>query len=189
MNFFDYWKNLSEGTKTLLISLVVGIITFLFLWEFKLKYQYSKKVSKKVLCRAYKVKPKILKKWIETFGSKEANELYTDKPAKKVKLTYYTECLGKPSSRPKYKGQWVIYKEDIWTASGKSESTVYKKIKALENAESVIGMSCDTYLSMRIFPPKHVNLILDFIKNGVEEQPDFLLDFTPGKEHSDRKLP
>ena len=72
MNFFDYWKNLSEGTKTLLISLVVGIITFLFLWEFKLKYQYSKKVSKKVLCRAYKVKPKILKKWIETFGSKKA---------------------------------------------------------------------------------------------------------------------
>ena len=60
------------------------------------------------------MKPKILKKWIQTFGSPEAKELYAEGYAKKVKLVYFTECLGSPSSRPKHNGKPVIYKQDIW---------------------------------------------------------------------------
>lgn len=189
MKFYDYWKNLSKKDKTNIFLIGAGFVAFLFYWKFKLKYEFSKKVSKKVLVRAYKVNPKILGKWIKIFGSKEAKVLYADTPKKKVKLAYYSECLDKPSSRPKHNGKPIIYKEDIWTASGKSESTVYKKIKALENAKSIIGMSLDTYLSMRIFPPKHVNLILEFIKNGVKEQPDFLPNFDTDQVNLDRKLP
>lgn len=165
----EFWKSLSGGAKDLFITFLVGFVAFLFYWEFRLKYTFSKKVSKRVLARAYKVNPKILKKWIQTFGSPKAKELYAGGYAKKVKLAYFTECLGNPSSRPKHNRRPIIYKQDIWEASGKSESTVYKKVKALSNPESTIGMSVETFLSMRIFPPKHVKLILDFIKNGVGE--------------------
>jgi len=169
----DFWINIAIGIA---FATLIGC----YLWfKTKLRYDFSIKVHKSKLARAYQVRNETLNKWIKLLGTQNIKTEYEKSYAKKVIVRYYTESFGKPSDRPKYKGSYIVSKEDIWKATDYGDSTVYKKIVALENPKEVIGMTYDTYNSLEKFPPKHVKLILDFI-NQKEESPKEIetIDFT-----------
>lgn len=167
----DWWLNIA-------IAGVMVVIFGIYLWfETNIRYTFSKKSHKSKLARAYHVRNETLNKWIKLLGKPEIKEKYKGSLAKKVIVRYYTESFGKPSDRPKYKGSYIVSKEDIWISTDYGDSTVYKKIMALENPEKVIGMSLDTYGKLEKFPPKHVKLILKFLNK--KEEPTALPEANP----------
>lgn len=157
----EFWLNV-------IVWVVIGSFIGIAIWlTTNIRYVFSKKANKSKLARAYQVRNETLNKWIDLLGTSHIKEQYKNSRAKKVVVRYYTESFGKPSDRPKYKGSYIVSKDDIWKATDYGDSTVYKKIVALENPEAIIGMSHKAYNSLEKFPPKHVNLILNFIN-----QPD-----------------
>lgn len=164
-------KEENDWQIKIVIGLVVAVIAGAYIWfKTNLRYSFSKKAHKSKLARAYQVRNETLNKWIDLLGTSHIKEQYKNSRAKKVVVRYYTESFGKPSDRPKYKGSYIVSKEDIWKATDYGDSTVYKKIVALENPEEIIGMSHEAYNSLEKFPPKHVNLILNFI-NQTDKSP------------------
>ena len=123
------------------------------------------KVSKSELAKDYGVSVKVLMKWLSLFGSEEVKANYLGKLRKTVKRIDFTNCLGHFRDYRKVGEEFIQTKPLISEAVFLSERTVLRRIREIEFPEKIIGMSVETYLKLKYFPPKQANKIISYLKS------------------------
>lgn len=159
------WDKKSKEEKTGIIARLIGIAVVIVITVY-IAYQHVRgHTSKGKLARKYNVSVKVLMNWLKLFGSEQAKQLYLGNTDTTVSKKHFCNCLGEPEDYQEDKDGFIYTKPQISKVCFVSERTLLRRISNIENPEEEIGMSHEVYRSIKYFPPKHANMIVEYLKN------------------------